>query len=162
MAEWLTFTFPLTGRSAARTCSEGLGRSTVAHFARKVRGANLVAAKHELKIQQSNAPERWPCSLRVRGPHFASKVSYNAGVATSDCAGLRGLKAQQVSSPGRCHGLRTGCPFRALLFALCSFIMCGIAARDPARTFSGGLRRRTIAHFARKVRGRILWRPSMS
>ena len=31
-----------------------------------------------LKIQQSHAPERWPCSLRVRGPHFASKVSYNA------------------------------------------------------------------------------------
>ena len=44
-------------------------------------------------------------------------------------------------------------PFRALLFALCSFIMCGIAARDPVRTFSGGLRRSTVAHFARKVRG---------
>ena len=41
-----------------------------------------------LKIQQSNAPERWSCSLRVRGPHFASKVSYNAGAATDDCAGL--------------------------------------------------------------------------
>ena len=49
-------------------------------------GANIVAAKHELKIQQSHAPERWSCSLRVRGPHFASKVSYNAGVATDDCA----------------------------------------------------------------------------
>ena len=42
-----------------------------------------------LKIQQSHAPERWPCSLRVRGPHFASKVSYNAGAATDDCAGQR-------------------------------------------------------------------------
>ena len=31
---------------AARTCSEGLRRSTVAHFARKVRGTNIVAAKH--------------------------------------------------------------------------------------------------------------------
>ena len=62
-------------------------RSTVAHFARKVRGANIVAAKHELKIQQSHGPERWSCSLRVRGPHFASKVSYNAGAATDDCAG---------------------------------------------------------------------------
>ncbi len=67
--------------------SEGLRRSTVAHFARKVRGANIMAAKHELKIQQSHAPERWSCSLRVRGPHFASKVSYNAGAATDDCCG---------------------------------------------------------------------------
>ena len=41
-----------------------------------------------LKIQQSYAPERWSCSLRVRGPHFASKVSYNAGAATDDCVGL--------------------------------------------------------------------------
>ena len=37
-----------------------------------------------LKIQQSYAPEHWPCSLRVRGPHFASKVSYNAGAAADD------------------------------------------------------------------------------
>ena len=28
-----------------------LRRSTVAHFARKVRGVNIAAAKHELKIQ---------------------------------------------------------------------------------------------------------------
>ena len=56
---------------------EGCGDSIVAHFARKVRGAK-VAAQHELKIQQSHAPERWSCSLRVRGPHFASKVSYSA------------------------------------------------------------------------------------
>ena len=33
---------------------EGLRRSTVAHFARKVRGANIMAAKHGLKIQQSH------------------------------------------------------------------------------------------------------------
>ena len=114
-----------------RTCSESLGRSTVAHFARKVRGTNIGAAKHGLKIQQgyvperghvrymfvalieakhcsslclqsegdkywvakhgmkiqqSNSPERWTCSLRVRAPHFASKVSYSAGAATDDCA----------------------------------------------------------------------------
>ena len=56
---------------------EGCGDSIVAHFARKVRGAK-VGAQHELKIQQSHAPERWSCSLRVRGPHFASKVSYSA------------------------------------------------------------------------------------
>ena len=79
----------LAARGIARTFGEGLRRSTVAHFARKVRGTNIVAAKHELKIQQSHAPERWSCSLRVRGPHFASKVSYNAGAATDDCVGLR-------------------------------------------------------------------------
>ena len=39
-------------RGAARTFGEGLRRSTVAHFARKVRGANIVAAKHELKIHK--------------------------------------------------------------------------------------------------------------
>ena len=52
-------------------------------------GANIAAAKHELKIQRRYAPERWLYSLRVRGPHFASKVSYNAGAATDDCAGQR-------------------------------------------------------------------------
>ena len=77
----------IAARGATRTFGQGLRRSTVAHFARKVRGTNIVAAKHELKIQQSNAPERWPCSLRVRGPHFASKVSYNAGAATDDYSG---------------------------------------------------------------------------
>ena len=71
------------------TCDGDLRRSTVAHFARKVRGTNIMAAKHKLKIQQSNPPERWPCSLRVRGPHFASKVSYNAGAATDDYAAQR-------------------------------------------------------------------------
>ena len=76
-------------RGAARTFGEGLRRSTVAHFARKVRGANIAAAKHELKIQRRYAPERWLYSLRVRGPHFASKVSYNAGAATDDYAGQR-------------------------------------------------------------------------
>ena len=33
-------------RGAARTFGEGLRRSTVAHFARKVRGTNIVADKH--------------------------------------------------------------------------------------------------------------------
>ena len=76
-------------RGAARTFGEGLRRSTVAHFARKVRGTNIAAAKHELKIQRRYAQERWLYSLRVRGPHFASKVSYNAGAATDDYAGQR-------------------------------------------------------------------------
>ena len=38
--------------------------------------------------------ERWSYSLRVRGPHFASKVSYNAGAATDDYAGQ--IKAELV------------------------------------------------------------------
>jgi|GEM_PF-4053271 len=84
---------------AARTCSEGLRRSTVAHFARKVRGTNIAAAKHGLKIQQSHGPTRWPYSLRVRGPHFASKVSYNAGAATDDYAGQQQISAARALSP---------------------------------------------------------------
>ena len=65
-------------KSEAKHCSSLCSQSE---------GANIVAAKHELKIQQSYAPERWPCSLRARGPHFARKVSYNAGAATDDSVG---------------------------------------------------------------------------
>ena len=67
-------------RSEAKHCSSLCSQSE---------GANIMATKHELKIQQGHAPKRRPCSLRVRGPHFASKVSYNAGAATDDCAGQR-------------------------------------------------------------------------
>ena len=77
-------------------CDEDLGRSTVAHFALKVRGANIVAAKHELIIQQSHDPEPWSCSLRVRGPHFASKVSYNAGAAIDDYVGAAQISAARA------------------------------------------------------------------
>ena len=49
-------------------------------------GDKYWVAKHGMKIQQSNSPERWTCSLHVRAPHFASKVSYSAGAATDDCA----------------------------------------------------------------------------
>ena len=45
-------------RGTARTFGRGMRRSTVAHFASKVRGANIVAAKHELKIQQSHGLKR--------------------------------------------------------------------------------------------------------
>ena len=37
---------------------------------------------------------------------------------------------------------------------------CGTATRGAARTCDEALGRSTVAHFARKVRGRILWRPS--
>ena len=47
-----------------------------------------------LKFQQGHDPERRSYSLRIRGPHFASKVSYNAGAATDDCDG-QALKFQQ-------------------------------------------------------------------
>ena len=41
----------IAARGTARTFGRGMRRSTVAHFARKVRGTNIVAAKHELKNQ---------------------------------------------------------------------------------------------------------------
>ena len=44
-------------RDAARTFGQGLGRSTVAHFARKVRGGEYCGGQ-ALKIQQSHALKR--------------------------------------------------------------------------------------------------------
>ena len=38
--------YDIETRGATRTFGEGLRRSTVAHFARKVRGTNIVADKH--------------------------------------------------------------------------------------------------------------------
>ena len=43
----------------------------------------------EVDAPERTAPERWLYSLRVRGPHFASKVSYNAGAVRDDYAGRR-------------------------------------------------------------------------
>ena len=80
----------IAARGITRTFGGGLGRSTVAHFARKVRGGEYCGGQ-ALKIQQSHAPERRSCSLRVRGPHFASKVSYNAGASD-----LRRMFAQRL------------------------------------------------------------------
>ena len=60
-----------------------------------------------LKIQQSYAPERWPCSLRVRGPHFASKVSYSAGAATALSAALRGLSPVKAFTSPANNEVRT-------------------------------------------------------
>ena len=54
-----------------------------------MRGDEYCGGQTRLKIQRRYALKRWLYSLRVRGPHFASKVSYNAGAATDDCAGLR-------------------------------------------------------------------------
>ena len=62
-------------RSEAKHCSSLCSQSE---------GDEYSGGQTRLKIQQSYAPERRPYSLRVRGPHFASKVSYNAGAATDD------------------------------------------------------------------------------
>ena len=83
--EQITNECDTTERGTVQTFDGGLGRSTVAHFASQSEGGEYCGGQ-ALKIQQSHAPERWSCSLRVRGPHFASKVSYNAGAATDDCA----------------------------------------------------------------------------
>ena len=80
---------PLQQEALREHLAKVCGASIVAHFACKVRGANSAAAKQKLKIQQSHVLKRWLYSLRARGPHFASKVSYNAGAATDDYVGQR-------------------------------------------------------------------------
>ena len=100
-------------------------RSTVAHFACKVRGDEFCGDQARLIIQQSHALERWPCSLRVRGPHFASKVSYNAGAATDDCAAQR-------KSPLR------GCCRRPFIFP--NFAHLCLSANAGAGTTESGSR----------------------
>ena len=69
-------------------------------------GDEYCGGQTRLKIQQSHGPKRWPYSLRVRGPHFASKVSYNAGASTDDYAGQR-----ESPQRGRC------CLFKNLDFS---------------------------------------------
>ena len=55
----------------------GMRRSTVAHFACKVRGTNVERAS-AVDSSQFYKSESWPpTSPHIRGPHFASKVSYN-------------------------------------------------------------------------------------
>ena len=67
-------------RSEAKHCSSLCSQSE---------GGEYCGGQTRLKIQQSHAPKRWPYSLRVRAPHFASKVSYNAGASTDDYVGQR-------------------------------------------------------------------------
>ena len=61
-------------------------------------GDEYCGGQTRLKIQRRYTLKRWLYSLRVRGPHFASKVSYNAGAATDGYAG-------QCKTPlrGRCR-----------------------------------------------------------
>ena len=65
-------------RSEAQHCSSLCSQSE---------GDEYCGGQTRLKIQRRYALKRWLYSLRVRGPHFASKVSYNAGAATDDYAG---------------------------------------------------------------------------
>ena len=65
-------------RSEAKHCSSLCSQSE---------GDEYCGGQARLKIQRRYALKRWLYSLRVRGPHFASKVSYNAGAATDDYAG---------------------------------------------------------------------------
>ena len=76
-------------RSEAQHCSSLCSQSE---------GDEYCGGQTRLKIQRRYALKRWLYSLRVRGPHFASKVSYNAGAATDDYAG-------QCKTPlrGRCR-----------------------------------------------------------
>ena len=77
------------GDTTRGRCADMWRRSEAKHCSSlclQSEGDKYWAAKHGMKIQQSNSPERWTCSLRVRAPHFASKVSYSAGAATDDCA----------------------------------------------------------------------------
>ena len=61
-------------------------------------GDEYCGGQTRLKIQRRYALKRWLYSLRVRGPHFASKVSYNAGAATDDYTSQR-----NSSLRGRCR-----------------------------------------------------------
>ena len=54
---------------AAELCNEPCGASTVAHFARKVRGTNLWRIMQRIQLSPH---------FHLRAPHFASKVSYSA------------------------------------------------------------------------------------
>ena len=76
-------------RSEAQHCSSLCSQSE---------GNEYSGGQTRLKIQRRYALKRWPYSLRVRGPHFASKVSYKAGAATDDYVG-------QCKTPlrGRCR-----------------------------------------------------------
>ena len=65
-------------RSEAKHCSSLCSQSE---------GDEYCGGQTRLKIQRRYTLKRWLYSLRVRGPHFASKVSYNAGAATDGYAG---------------------------------------------------------------------------
>ena len=64
-------------------------------------GDEYCGGQTRLKIQRRYALKRWLYSLRVRGPHFASKVSYNAGAASSAAnnSSIRVIRCYAVQGP---------------------------------------------------------------
>ena len=85
-----------------RHCANTRRRSEAKHCSSlclQSEGDEYCGGQTRLKIQQSHGPEHWPYSLRVRGPHFASKVSYNAGAATDDYAALTQISAARALLP---------------------------------------------------------------
>ena len=85
-----------------RRCANTRRRSEAKHCSSlclQSEGDEYCGGQTRLKIQQSHGPEHWPYSLRVRGPHFASKVSYNAGAATDDYAALTQISAARALLP---------------------------------------------------------------
>ena len=87
----------------ALTVGIGVGRSTVAHFARKVRGTNIAAAKHGMKIQQSYAPERrhvrYVFVALIEAKHCSSLCLQSEG--DKYWVAKHGMKIQQSNSPER-------------------------------------------------------------
>ena len=108
-------------RSEAKHCSSLCSQSE---------GDKYCGGQTRLKIQRRYALKRWLYSLRVRGPHFASKVSYSASPqAFAECsrsASCRCTASAMLLGQKPCRvfsWILNSLPFRALLFVLCSFIM---------------------------------------
>ena len=64
--------YDMAASGFVRTFGGGLRRSTVAHFACKVRGTNKVVAKHAQKIQQGHAPDFRHASVSLINSCFNS------------------------------------------------------------------------------------------
>ena len=82
-------------RGGARTFSEGMRRSTVAHFARKVRGTNIVAAKH---VGCSNFRK---ISLRFFAKQQVAKHAHMINEQSAKRSALKGrvFKIKKTSRP---------------------------------------------------------------
>ena len=84
-------------------------------------GKALFAALCGLKAQQVHSPGQRPGYSSPRPAPCKGKSKSQSFVHTFALTGRRGLYTDTQSVA---LGLWTGCPFRAFLFALCSFMMC--------------------------------------
>ncbi len=85
--------YDMAASGFVRTFGGGLRRSTVAHFACKVRGTNIVAAKHAQKNQQGHAPDFATCPspslcLQSEGDEYSGGQA-RAKKSTRSCPRLR-------------------------------------------------------------------------